>query len=65
MDLALINLQWLICHKTKPNQMNLTDGIHQVHLILFSCHLCIRSFYRVISVSTPVHSSRVIEYASL
>ena len=22
MDLALNNLQWLICHKTKPNQTN-------------------------------------------
>ena len=21
-DLALNNLQWLICHKTKPNQIN-------------------------------------------
>ena len=23
MDLALNNLQWLICHKTKPNQIDL------------------------------------------
>ena len=23
MDLALNNLQWLICHKTKPNQTNI------------------------------------------
>ena len=22
MDLALINLQWLICHQTKPNQFS-------------------------------------------
>ena len=22
MDKALLNLQWLICHKTKPNQIN-------------------------------------------
>ena len=23
-DLALINLQWLICHKTKPNKFGMT-----------------------------------------
>ena len=28
-DLALNNLQWLICHKTKPNQ----TGIGRNHLI--------------------------------
>ena len=26
MDLALNNLQWLMCHKTKPNQTNLSDS---------------------------------------
>ena len=28
MDLALNNLQWLMCHKTKPKQTkNLSEGI--------------------------------------
>ena len=30
MDLALYNLQWLICHKTKPNQTK-TSGIPMVY----------------------------------
>ena len=36
-DLALNNLQWLICHKTKPNQ------------IIYIQHICIKSiwYYRV------------------
>ena len=28
MDLALNNLQWLICHKTKPNQNKININIH-------------------------------------
>ena len=32
MDLALNNLQWLVCHKTKPNitrnQLNITKAIN-------------------------------------
>ena len=27
MDLALNNLQWLICHKTKPNHSQSTQGL--------------------------------------
>ena len=27
-DLALNNLQWLICHKTKPNQIKPNQNIH-------------------------------------
>ena len=27
-DLALNNLQWLICDKTKPNQLKYADCIH-------------------------------------
>ena len=26
-DLALINLQWLMCHKTQPNQTNQTLNV--------------------------------------
>ena len=25
MDFALSNLQWLICHNTKPNQTNISE----------------------------------------
>ena len=28
MDLALNNLQWLMCHKTKPNQIEAYQNIH-------------------------------------
>ena len=30
-DLALNNLQWLICHKTKPNQ---TEHTYKMHMVL-------------------------------
>ena len=29
MDLASNNLQWLMCHKTKPNQTFLTDLLYK------------------------------------
>ena len=36
MDLALNNLQWLIYHKTKPNQANFKCNFAFVRLILNS-----------------------------
>ena len=33
-DLALNNLQWLICHKTNPNWTYSWEGCKQVHTIL-------------------------------
>ena len=44
MDLALNNLQWLICHKTKPNQYEYV-AVHFLckkkknHFILYSKHI--------------------------
>ena len=35
LDLALNNLQWLICHKTKPNEINTVGKLHKL-LIYFS-----------------------------
>ena len=32
MDLALNNLQWLICHKTKPNQTIPDNEMHKFQL---------------------------------
>ena len=33
-DLALNNLQWLICHKPKPNSNNLTNHTYLIHKYL-------------------------------
>ena len=40
MDLALNNLQWLICHKTKPNQMI---------IIIYNAALGSSAFYSLLS----------------
>ena len=34
MDLALNNLQWLICHKTKPNQTKPSTGLCDAEKIM-------------------------------
>ena len=38
-DLALINLQWLICHKSKPNQTKVfffeSHNVIEKHKIVF------------------------------
>ena len=34
-DLALNNLQWLICHKTKPNQTPVHTNICLIHFLDF------------------------------
>ena len=36
LDLALNNLQWLICHKTKPNQTNQITGKNYDGICYFS-----------------------------
>ena len=33
-DLALNNLQWLICYKTKPNQTKLGQSVEYIRAIL-------------------------------
>ena len=41
-DLALNNLQWLICLKTKPNKPNSLSLSFSLHLILSICiHACV------------------------
>ena len=35
LDLALNNLQWLICHKTKPNQTLIPQAMDWIVLLLF------------------------------
>ena len=35
MDLALNNLKWLMCHKTKPNQTNTIHKIWKRHTVLY------------------------------
>ena len=44
-NLALNNLQWLICHKTKPNQTELHGYIHKANKIV-----------QVIKVSSALNS---------
>ena len=47
-DSALDNLQWLICHKTKPNQSNYQITLS--HFLLYSFHLVIISFYLIFRI---------------
>ena len=47
-DMALNNLEWLICHKTKPNSLNVLTVIESVNLLLE------RQFYSVAHISHPV-----------
>ena len=35
MDLALNNLQWLICHKTKPNKTKLIVLIQPIYIYIY------------------------------
>ena len=49
-DLALNNLQWLICHKTRPNQTN-TTSIYSNSSASFQKWLCIFLFLTIFSES--------------
>ena len=40
-DLVLNNLQWLICHKTKPNHWRML--LMSLFLVLQQCSLCVAS----------------------
>ena len=53
-DLALNNLQWLICHKTQPNQMCQRTKYHDTsnhrryppeHELLWLCDICTTNLY--------------------
>ena len=37
MDLALNNLQWLMCHKTKPNKISCSQPFSILHAPILSC----------------------------
>ena len=40
-DLALNNLQWLVCHKTKPNQAEILLFSHPVHEAMLGIYMCV------------------------
>ena len=57
-DLALNNLQWLICHKTQPNQTESTP----VFLFLFYLYIYIYIYitHIIINIKLLVHESRFV-----
>ena len=52
MDLELNNLQWLICHKTKPNQKPLSFRLTNLKANFFT----VKWFYFVVNRNSKVHN---------
>ena len=52
MDLALNNLQWLICHKTRPTNEHLYQKVHYYHLY-WSIEQSPQKRYYILYVDNP------------